>query len=129
MQMKSRWRRQITWLLSCAIVFASIAPAIAQQIASATGVTLAEICSVSGPRRVALDNTQSSSVPADDHASKQQCPFCRLHSQLPALPTSAFGPIVFTALERVAPKAPDTRLHRTKPAWVPSLSRAPPAFS
>lgn len=128
MRITAHLRRQVTWLALCAVTFVAIAPAISHWIAASTGLTWVEICSVSGPKRVALD-TGSTPAPTEDHASTSHCPFCRLQNHLPALPQSDIALVILTAVQGDTPSAQDTLPLRTKPLWAQALSRAPPAFS
>ncbi|MFP5404940.1 MAG: DUF2946 domain-containing protein [Gammaproteobacteria bacterium] len=72
--------RICAWLSVAAMLFASIAPAVAHAGRSSTapGDVLHEICTSFGVKRVALDVDRSSPSGGGDHRSAD-CPFCLLH--------------------------------------------------
>ncbi len=119
--------RRIARLMLCVAFFGATAPAISHFLASATGITWAEICSVTGPKLVALE-LGSPQTPKLPH-STEHCPFCLLQNHSPAIPTSASLPVfaasaVDATLAGVANSPPLARFIRRS-----HLTRAPPAFS
>jgi len=61
--MRKWFHQQATSLALCVVLFGALAPAISHSLASATGSTWVEICSVTGPKRMMLD-TGSPLAPA-----------------------------------------------------------------
>lgn len=124
-------RQRVAWLALCAVFFAALAPSISHFLASAThGKIWVEICSLYGPKRMALDlGADKDKTPGHQASSMSHCPFCRLQNDLPVLPTlanlSTFALTFDEAIpESIASAPPRARFIRTA-----HLTRAPPSIS
>lgn len=124
----SEWfRRRITWLTLCALLFGVTAPAFARAMASATGKVWIEICGVEGTKRIALD-LDSGQTPAKAMATGD-CPFCLLHNDVSTLAAPVeIGRFADVPLV-VAACADENATWRLQFLWSAHLSRAPPSFS
>jgi hypothetical protein len=126
--MKTITRRYVAWIACFAMLFAALAPSIAQAMSAARGETWAEICSVQGPKFVKTSIDQDS---AADPVKKpiehvKHCPFCATHAGSFALLP---GPS-FTIPMLDAPQSHPFLFFqspRPLPIWTTAQSRAPPA--
>jgi hypothetical protein len=128
MGMNTVTRRFVAWIACFAMLFAALAPSIAQAMSAARGETWAEICSVTGPKFV---KTSAGQDAAADPVKQQtlhikHCPFCATHAgsfalppqpgfSIPLLDTPESHPLLFF------------RSPRPLSIWTTAQSRAPPA--
>jgi hypothetical protein len=123
-----RARRLVTaWIATCAVLMASLAPALSHALGSTGPATWSEICTSLGPQRVAIDDgAAGQSAPQAPTQWLEHCPYCSLHADSFALPPAppalpeplALGPFVAPAF-----------LHadETPSVWASAQPRAPPA--
>jgi len=139
-------RRLTAWIAACAILMASLAPAVSHAMemygsgaqASFAG-TWTQICTVHGNRFVQLDDNAtiiagkrlppsptSSPSPASKLMHLEHCPYCSLHADHPALPGA---PAVLPAAADSGRMLPALFLQarQTLFAWRGPQPRAPPS--
>ncbi len=116
------------WIAGLALLFAALAPTLAQAFAPRADASWVEICTAQGPARVDVD---ADTGPAHDGAKKahtfEHCPYCSTQAHGPALPPAPLGVPSLggaEALPRAFLAAP-----RTLHAWVSAQPRAPPSAS
>ena len=118
-------RRYLAWLLCAAMLMTALMPALSRAFAPERAASPAwlEICSAMGTRYVQApdtsDNTDKRSSGMND------CPYCRVHSDMPVLPPSP--PLVPQGA--ILSERPALFYHAPTPlyAWVIAHPRGPPA--
>jgi len=116
-----------TWIAALAVLLATLAPAVAQALAAASGRGWFEVCSASdgaatqaGPAR-----KDGAPEPAAPHPF-EHCPYCALHADLapPSAPSGWTAAAASAFVER-----PAAFLDAPKRFWIWSAAqpRAPPA--
>jgi hypothetical protein len=122
-------RRWFAWLAAIAVLFAALAPAVSQAVATSQGVDagLTPICTHAGLKWVdaATGEVRDAPAGADVGSHLERCPFCL--SSSPAFP-SATGIAGFAPPE-LPGELPYLFEHapRTLFVWVRAPSRAPPS--
>jgi hypothetical protein len=121
----NRITRRIVACIACwAMLFAALAPSLAQATAGSKADFWAEICSVGGTRLVKLSVDQA----GQDMVHVKHCPFCATHADAVTMPQSAG--FVLPVLQ-LPESYPFLFFHAPRPlqAWTVAQSRAPPAVS
>jgi hypothetical protein len=119
-------RRLTAWIAALAILTASLAPALSQAVASATGAHWIEICTTQGSRWIQAGEDGSEPTPPLKHVL-EHCQFCSPHTPTglpPATPRAHLPPGLLHETPLAFLSAP-----RTLHAWVSAQPRAPPLFS
>ena len=119
------------WIACLAILLAALAPPLARLLAASNGAganNSIEICTVAGMRYVSLDQAGPDKAPAAPAMAMDDCPYCTLHADVPALPPSI--PLML-AIDTRTGILPTLFYQARRPlfAWAPAQSRAPPAIS
>jgi hypothetical protein len=122
-------RRWFAWLAAIALLFAALAPAVSQAVATSRGADagLTPICTHAGLKWVDAATGEVRDAPADVDVGNhlERCPFCLTTS--PALPGSAAE--VRFAVPELPAESPYLFDHapRTLFVWAHAPSRAPPS--
>lgn len=112
------------------IALSSFVPMLSHAMRAHAGPVLLqhEICTASGIMTVAEQAVDEDARPHEQHAHADDCPYCRLHADHPALPPSLrtalpvpARPGAYPLLFYAAPRTPH--------AWAAANPRAPPRFS
>jgi hypothetical protein len=127
MGMKTITRRFVAWIACFAMLFAALAPSVAQAMSASRGEVWAEICSVAGPKFVKTSvGEDAADTVKQQTLHLEHCPFCATHAasfallpgpsfSMPLLDTPESHPLLFY-------QAP-----RPLSIWSTAQSRAPPA--
>lgn len=117
-------RRLAAWIALCAMLMATLAPAVSQALGS--GPSWIEVCTAQGSRWVASadDDASSTPKPSGEHLL-EHCPYCSLHTPALGLPPSPMRMLPADPLGRAVPQA-FLSAPRTLHAWVRAQPRAPP---
>jgi hypothetical protein len=119
-------RRCVAWIACFAMLFAALAPSLAQAMSASRGEAWAEICSVSGPKFVKASPDADSVKQQTMHL--EHCPFCATHAD-----TAALLPLPSLAIAALATPASHPflffRAPRPLSIWTTAQSRAPPALA
>ena len=123
--------RRFVWLALAAMLATAALPTVARVLASSQNdaAVWAEICTLQGMQRVAVDGTPAGdTAPAAGGDHQQDCPYCRLSSTLAGLPPP---PLTLALLPAGGTPVPPLFLHapRTLFAWASAQPRAPPSLS
>lgn len=128
MGMHKSTRRFAAWLACLAMLFAALAPSLAQAVAASRGEAWTEICSASGSRfiKVPVDQAGPSEPATVDLTHLKHCPFCAAQGDAPALPPSFGLPL---ALPEAGASRPFLFYQSARPLaiWNTAQSRAPPS--
>jgi Protein of unknown function (DUF2946) len=124
MRLSCSIRRLTYGLAALAMVVAALAPALAQALGPAAGVTWIEVCTAQGSRWVAADGTaplqdRGAAMPVDD------CAYCSSSAQ----PLGMAPAPVAAVVPACGDDAPGTVVRpapRTMVAWLVAQPRAPP---
>ncbi len=105
------------------MLFAALAPSIAQAMSASRGEGWAEVCSVSGPKFI-----KASTDPVKQQTLHlEHCPFCATHATSPAL----LPPVASLTVPALDTPASHPFLFYRSPRplsiWTTAQSRAPPA--
>jgi hypothetical protein len=124
----TRFTRHLTaWIACMTMLFAAMAPSIAQAMSAARGNAWTEVCTVAGTKLVKLD-AQPADPATEQSLHLKHCPFCATHADVAApFPASS---IAIPALD--APNAYPAlfyQSHRPLAIWRTAQSRAPPSRS
>lgn len=124
-----RNRRRTAWLAILAILLNAFAPAMSHAMAAHFGISLLEVCTPDGLKRIAVEYSAARpDVPQGAHvAVDSHCPYCAPHGASfahtpPALPAVAVlgGPAALaSAHPSLAPQ---------RSVWTGGHARAPPRF-
>lgn len=112
-----------------AMLLSSLAPSIAHALASHTPAPppWAEICTAHGLTTIAAQGGKQTPDQKQPHQHMSDCPWCRVHADLPALPPSdPAPPLVLDGM----PSYPSLFYQAPRPlfAWTAAQPRAPPVF-
>jgi hypothetical protein len=122
-------RRGFAWLAAIALLFAALAPAVSQAVATTRGADagLTPICTHAGLKWVDAATGEMRDAPADVDVGNhlERCPFCL--TSAPALPVSSADSRF--ALPELPGELPYLFEHapRTLFVWAHAPSRAPPS--
>ncbi|MBL8311650.1 MAG: DUF2946 domain-containing protein [Burkholderiales bacterium] len=130
-------QRLIASLSALVMLFAALAPSMANALGRSSPVMWVELCSGQGTKRVAIDAsgtpvttsgdaTGSPESNAPEQANAAHCPYCQLQATSVVLPEPAANAPL--PLRRPAATYPDRFYDAPRPshAWAPTRSRAPP---
>lgn len=122
--------RRFVWLALGLVLAVAALPTVARVLASSqSDAAWAEICTLQGMQRVAVDGTPAGdTTPSAGGDHHQDCPYCRLSSTLAGLPPP---PLSLALLPAGGTQVPPLFLHapRTPFAWASAQPRAPPSLS
>ncbi|WP_128000758.1 DUF2946 family protein [Piscinibacter defluvii] len=114
------------WIAGLALLFAALAPTLAQAFGGHAAATWVEVCTAQGPARVSVDPGADADGAAPAHPF-EHCTFCSFQANGPALPPAAPTLALLGGTERLVPAC--LAAPRTPPAWVSAQPRAPPPLS
>ncbi|HEX8606024.1 MAG TPA: DUF2946 domain-containing protein [Pseudoduganella sp.] len=120
-----QWKSLVTWLAVAAMLAAALLPAVSHALASERieNIMLAEICAPSGMSYGAVMGDDGK-APGKQAGHMDDCPYCRLASDVPALPGAGL------TIEPALAAAPLPPLFYLSPAplftWVAAKPRGPP---
>lgn len=132
MGLKKITRYFAAWIACIAMLFATLAPSIAQGMSGGPGDTWVEICSISGLKFVKV--TTDAQVGVVSHHSKfdlghvEHCPLCGTHAGSFALPPTAGFSIPLIETQETHPFLFFQSPHPLA-IWTVAQSRAPPSHS
>lgn len=114
------------WIAGLALLFAALAPTLAQAFGAHAAANWVEVCTAQGPARVSVDTGADAGGAAPAHPF-EHCAFCSFQANGPALPPAAPTLPLPDGTERLVPAFPAAP--RTPTAWVSAQPRAPPSLS
>lgn len=118
---------RITWLMLCAVLFGAAAPSVSHVLATANPANAwVEVCSVGGPKRLALNLPTKPAMPT---ANAAHCPFCLLEHHVPSLPPATGGLRIASQTGSAVRAEPPVLLAIIKPVRLTGQSRAPPVLA
>lgn len=128
MGMKRVTRRLVAWIACFTMLFAALAPSIAQARSASRGEVWAEICSVAGSKfiKTSADQDAAADPVKQQTLHLEHCPFCATHAGSFALPP---GPSLTIPLLDTPQSYPFLFFQAPRPLsiWTTAQSRAPPA--
>ncbi len=120
-------KRLACWVACLAILWGGLAPALSHLVQPDVPAGWAEVCSVTGAKRVRLEDGAASdpAAPADSRLHADiHCPYCALHVDALGLPPAA--PASPALLAPGLPRPEPVQLApRTPRAWASAQPRAP----
>lgn len=115
-------RTYVTWLLCAAMLMGALMPSLSRAFAPPRDASalLLQLCSVGGLSKSAPD----SDAPVKQSLMMDDCPYCRVQTDLPMLPP----PALVLALSTLSTQRPPLFYHAPAPlfSWVVAHPRGPP---
>lgn len=116
--------RWAAWTAALALLWAALAPALADRVPGGTPTEMLQVCSVMGTMMAPMDGAPAGD--AGTAASAGHCPWCSLQAHTLGLPVAAHEVLSLPAARYALP-VDFLRAPRTQHAWTHARSRAPPA--
>jgi Protein of unknown function (DUF2946) len=119
-RLRHRWA---AWTAVLALLWAALAPALADRPHTSSLREMLQVCSVMGTMMVPMDDNPSSDTGSPSGSG--HCPWCSLQAHTLGLPAPTPLVLALPLARHVAPIA-FLQAPRTQHAWTSARSRAPP---